>query len=94
MPIRVWTRRGKAPTWPRGATGPSPPQLEVSGAPAALTLPEKNQVQALYTYNQSRVLLDRAVGRYAYGGNGPGSPAAPPDRVVGVPAAKGQPLNK
>ncbi len=64
------------------------PLLEVSDAQAALTLAETNQVEALYNYNQSRVLLDRAVGRYAYGAQGPGYPAPPPAKVVGTPSPK------
>ena len=53
------------------------PLLEVSDAQAALTLAETRQVNALYDYNNARVVLDRAVGRYAYLANAPGYSAAP-----------------
>lgn len=60
------------------------PLLEVSDAQAALTRAETNRVDALYDYNLSRVLLDRALGRYAYASTGPGFTSVPPPSVVGI----------
>lgn len=48
------------------------PQLELSNAQISLTQAESNQVNALYDYNSARAQLDRAVGRYAFTGFGPG----------------------
>jgi outer membrane protein TolC len=48
------------------------PQLELSNAQISLTQAESNQVNALYDYNSARAQLDRAVGRYAFAGFGPG----------------------
>ncbi len=61
------------------------PLLELSDAQNALTQAESNQVNALYDYNGARARLDKAVGRYAYVGSGPGYVAPPSPREVGVP---------
>jgi outer membrane protein TolC len=48
------------------------PQLELSNAQTSLAQAQQNQVNALYDYNSGRAQLDRALGRYAYTGEGPG----------------------
>ncbi len=53
------------------------PLLEVSDAQAALTQAENNRVNSLYDYNNSRVRLDKAAGRYSFVPGGPGYPAPP-----------------
>jgi len=53
------------------------PLLEVSDAQAALTQAENNRVNALYDYNNSRVRLDKAAGRYSFVSTGPGYPTPP-----------------
>jgi outer membrane protein len=63
-------------------TGVSP-QLELSNSQIGLAQAESNQVNALYDYNNARAQLDRAVGRYAFTGLGPGYGTAPGSPVTG-----------
>jgi outer membrane protein TolC len=63
-------------------TGVSP-QLELSNAQTSLAQAQRDQVNALYDYNTARAQLDRAVGRYAFTGSGPGFAKAPPPQVRG-----------
>jgi outer membrane protein TolC len=51
------------------------PLIELTDAQTALTQAESNQVNALYNYNNSRSMLDKAVGRYAFVFNGGKEPA-------------------
>jgi len=53
------------------------PQLELSNSQVSLTQAETNQVNALYDYNVARAQLDRAMGRYAFTGAGPGYKTKP-----------------
>jgi outer membrane protein len=59
------------------------PLLELSDAQNALTQAENNQVNALYDYNNNRSRLDKAIGRYAFIGIGPGYAAPPPPKTLG-----------
>jgi OMF family outer membrane factor len=59
------------------------PQIELSNAQVSLTQAETNRVNALYDYNVARSALQRATGRYSYGGGG-GFTQPPTEKETGT----------